>query len=68
MLHSSTPKLAFSIAETCEALGLGKTTIYGLIASGRLDTLRIGGRRLVTAASIHSLLAGGNIATGGEFK
>lgn len=66
MQHSPTPKLAYSIAETCEALGLGKTTIYRLISEKQLATLRIGARRLVTATSINALLEGDDIVTGEE--
>jgi excisionase family DNA binding protein len=56
MLNTSPAKLAFSVAETCDALGLGKTNIYKLIADGKLDTVKIGGRRLVPAAAIQALL------------
>lgn len=66
MQHSPTPKLAYSIAETCEALGLGKTTIYRLISEKQLANLRIGARRLVTATSINALLEGDDIVTGEE--
>lgn len=56
MLNTSPIKLAFSVAETCDVLGLGKTNIYRLIADGELNTVKIGGRRLVPAASIQALL------------
>jgi excisionase family DNA binding protein len=52
------PKLAYSIREACEASSLGKTTIYSLIAVGRLRTIRIGGRTIIPAESLHALLAG----------
>ena len=59
MLHEPTiPKLAYSIREACEASSLGKTTIYSLIAAGRLRTIRIGGRTIIPAESLHALLAG----------
>lgn len=58
MLHTPPPKLAFSVAEACAALGLGKTNIYRLIAAGELETVKIGGRRLVPANSIRALLDG----------
>lgn len=56
MLHTPPPKMAYSVAETCAALGLGKTNCYKLIAAGEIETVKIGGRRLVPAASITALL------------
>jgi excisionase family DNA binding protein len=37
--------------------GVGRTTIYGLIASGQLEARKLGSRTLITAASIEALLA-----------
>jgi excisionase family DNA binding protein len=54
----TSPKLAYSIREACVASSLGRTTIYGLIAAGRLRTIRIGGRTIIPAESLHALLAG----------
>ena len=51
-------KLAFSIREACEASSLGRTTIYGHIASGRLEAKRIGGRTIIPAASLLRLIDG----------
>ena len=51
-------KLAYSIREACDASSLGRTTIYGHIKAGRLKTVRIGGRTVVPAESLHFLLAG----------
>lgn len=51
-------KLAYSISETCAATSLGRSTIYTLIAAGRLKTVRVGGRRVVDAESIRALVAG----------
>jgi excisionase family DNA binding protein len=50
------PKLAFGIDEAAHALSLGRTKIYALINEGLLKTVKIGGRRLVSADSIHKLL------------
>lgn len=54
------PKLAYSIREACEAISLSRTTIYSHIAAGRLRVVRIGGRTIIPADSLHSFLAGEN--------
>ncbi len=49
--------MAVSINEAAKALSLGRTSIYALIADGRLEAFRLGRRRLVTVESIHKLVA-----------
>jgi excisionase family DNA binding protein len=44
-------KVGLSIAETCERLGVGRTTVYELLKAGELDSVKIGRRRLVPASS-----------------
>lgn len=51
-------KLAYSIKEACQATSLGRTTIYALIAEGRIIACRIGGRTVIPAESLHTLIAG----------
>lgn len=51
-------KLAFSIREACAASSLGKTTLYTHIKSSRLKAIRVGGRTLITAESLHNFLSG----------
>jgi excisionase family DNA binding protein len=51
-------KIAYSISEACAASSLGRTTLYGHIAAGRLRAVRIGGRTVIPAASLHALIAG----------
>ena len=51
-------KLAYSIPEACAATSLGRSTIYTLIAEGRLQARKIGGRRVVLAESLQGLIAG----------
>ncbi len=48
--------LAVSINEAAKALGLGRTSIYALIAEGRLEVFKLGRRTLVRVASIHRLV------------
>jgi excisionase family DNA binding protein len=50
-------RLAYSVAEAAQVLGLGKTTLYGLMDSGKLPYCRIGTRRRIRSADLHALLA-----------
>ena len=49
-------RLTCTIAEACAATGLGRTKIYELIGEGRLETTRVGRRRLVFVRSLRKLL------------
>lgn len=49
-------KIAFSISETVEATGLGRTTIYGLLRDGKLRSVKVGNRRLVRASDVYDLV------------
>lgn len=52
------PKIAYSIKEACKASSLGRTTLYAHIAAKRLRAVRIGGRTVIPADSLHALIAG----------
>ena len=49
-------RLTCTIAEACEATGLGRTKMYELIGEGCLETTTIGRRRLVRVSSLRELL------------
>jgi excisionase family DNA binding protein len=49
-------QLAYSINDTAKALSLGRTSIYALIAGGRLEAFKLGRRTLVKADSIRRLI------------
>ena len=49
--------LAVSIKDAAKALGLGRTSIYAMIADGRLEAFKIGRRTLVRVESITRLVA-----------
>jgi excisionase family DNA binding protein len=51
-------KLAYSVREACQATSLGRTTIFAHIAAKRLKAVRIGGRTVIPAESLHALIAG----------
>lgn len=52
------PKIAYSIKEACRASSLGRTTLYAHITANRIKAVRIGGRTVILAESLHALLAG----------
>ena len=49
--------LALSINDTAKLLSLGRTSIYAMIADGRLEAFRLGRRRLVRMESVKRLIA-----------
>lgn len=49
-------KIALTIAEAGQCLGVGTTTIYKLIDAGSLQRIKIGKRALVLAESINSFV------------
>jgi excisionase family DNA binding protein len=51
-------KIAYTIKEATAAIGLSRSTIYKLMASGELQTIRIGQRRLIRAEALNRLLTG----------
>lgn len=59
MQTNQTPKLAFTIAEACHAVGIGRSKLYELIAEGRLETRKIGSRTLIPAGSLYALISPG---------
>lgn len=52
-----TPKLAFTIPEACHAVGIGRSTMYKLIAAKRVETRKIGKRTIIPADALHALIA-----------
>ena len=54
------PKLAYSIKEAVAASSLSRTKIYSMLADPAcpLRAVRIGGRTVIPADSLHALIAG----------
>jgi excisionase family DNA binding protein len=48
--------LALSVTEAAKALGLGRTSIYGMMSDGRLEWFKLGRRTLIKTASIRRLV------------
>jgi len=56
-------KLAFSPRETAEQLGVAVTTLYALLGTGQIRSLKVGRRRLIPAAEIARFLEEGPLPT-----
>jgi hypothetical protein len=50
------PRLGYSFNEANEASSLSRTTLWRLIRAGKLDTVKIGGRVIITAASLEKMM------------
>lgn len=49
-------RFSSTVEEACVATGLGKTKLYELIASGKIETATVGTRRLVLVRSVLQLI------------
>jgi excisionase family DNA binding protein len=54
-VHMSNPAL-HSIKSAARELGIGRSTLYGLIATQKITTVKIGRRTLITDQSIQQLV------------
>lgn len=52
-------RVAYSVAEVGEITGLGRTTIYKLMNEEKLPSVKVGRRRLVSAANVQRFLRDG---------
>jgi len=50
---------AYQVNEAAAAYRLSRSTLYKLMAIGKLRTVKIGGRRLIPVDAIEALIAGG---------
>lgn len=51
--------IAVSIADACRIAGVGKTTVYELVNANKLESIKLGRRRLIKFASLEALLKEG---------
>jgi len=50
------PRIAYSVAEVSQALGVSKTHVYRLIRSGGLPSFRLGDRVVVPARDLNDMV------------
>ena len=46
-----------SVEEVIQRVGLGRTKLYEEISSGRLRSIKVGSRRLISEAALHDYIA-----------
>jgi excisionase family DNA binding protein len=54
--RNMSPRAAYSVAETCEMLGISRSTVYRLIARRQLRRVHLGRRALIPASEITRLM------------
>ena len=55
---NQTDVLAYRVDDFCRLIGIGRTHFYRLIDRGEINTIMLGGRRLVAADEARRLLSG----------
>ena len=48
--------LALRIPDAAKLIGIGRSSLYELVATGQLDARKIAGRTVITTASLRQLL------------
>ena len=56
-MDQRTGRLAYGISEACNALSMGRTRLYALIAEGKIEARQCGGRTLIPAESLQAFVA-----------
>jgi len=53
---SSPHPLCYRVNEACAAIGIGRSSLYALIANGKLKAIRIAGRTLIPSDELDRLI------------
>jgi len=59
MRNEPDARRAYQVNEAAAAYRLSRSTLYKLIATGKLRTVKVGGRRLIPVDAMEALLAEG---------
>lgn len=57
-MNAQSDRLAYSVAEACNALSISKSHLYALVRQGKIDIRKAGRRTLIPAASVRSIVTG----------
>lgn len=52
--------LALRVNDAARTLGIGRTHLYSLIKQGKIETIQLGRRRLIVAASLTKIVENGS--------
>ena len=58
MSEATNAPLLYGVMDAARALGVGRSTIYRLIADGQLEARALGGRPMIPATRLHAFVAG----------
>jgi excisionase family DNA binding protein len=50
-------RLLYSVEEAAQLLGIGRTFMFGLVAAGHVDSLKIGKRRKISRRALDEYIA-----------
>jgi len=53
-------RIAVSVKEAVDLTSISRSTMYALLANGTVESVKVGGRRLVKIESLRKLVEGGN--------
>ena len=63
---SGIPRIAYSIAESAEALGCSRQYVYDLINSGILPSVKVAGRRFIAVTALEGVIADPTLGSEGD--
>lgn len=55
-MSTTDDRLAYTIPEAAQNIGIGRTTLYAEITAGNIETVTIGRRRLITRQALERYL------------
>jgi excisionase family DNA binding protein len=57
-------RLAYTVADFCRLTGLGRSTVYAMIAKGEISVSQVGHRKLIPHSEAVALLARNMVKSG----